>query len=53
MQDIFEVLTKEEIQKLEDTHDCPICGKEFVGYPTGWTWEIHIRECLKKAGRMS
>jgi hypothetical protein len=46
MRDIFEIMTKDEIAKLKQTHDCPICGFEFVGYPTGWTWEIHIRGCL-------
>ena len=51
MKDIFEIMTNEEIRKLKQTHNCPICGFEFVGYPTGWAWEIHIRDCLKEKGR--
>ena len=50
--DIFDIMTKEEIAKLKQTHNCPICEFGFVGYPTGWTWEIHIRDCLKEKGRI-
>ena len=49
--DIFDIMTDEEITKLKSTHDCPICGFGFVGYPTGWAWENHIRDCLEKQGR--
>ena len=49
--DIFEIMTGEEITKLKCTHNCPICGFEFVGYPTGWAWENHIRDCLTAQGR--
>jgi hypothetical protein len=49
--DIFEIMTSDEISKLKQTHNCPICGFEFVGYPTGWTWENHIRDCLEGQGR--
>ena len=44
--DIFEIMISDEISKLKQTHNCPFCGFEFVGYPTGWAWEIHIRDCL-------
>jgi hypothetical protein len=37
--DIFDIMTDAEITKLKQTHNCPICGFEFVGYPTGWAWE--------------
>jgi hypothetical protein len=49
--DIFEIMTSDEISKLKQTHNCPICGFEFVGYPTGWAWENHIRDCLAGQGR--
>lgn len=49
--DIFDIMTKEEIKKLDQTHNCPICGFSFVSYPTGWAWAIHIRDCLTKRGR--
>jgi hypothetical protein len=49
--DIFDIMTPEEIAKLKQTHNCPICGFEFVGYPTGWAWENHIRDCLGNQGR--
>jgi len=51
MRDIFEIMTGEEISKLKQTGNCPVCGFEFVGYPTGWTWEFHIRDCLEAKGR--
>jgi len=50
--DIFEIMTSDEILKLKQTHNCPICGFEFVGYPTGWAWENHIRDCLEGQGRI-
>ena len=50
--DIFEIMTSDEILKLKQTHDCPICGFEFVGYPTGWAWMNHIRDCLEGQGRI-
>ena len=49
--DIFEIMTSDEILKLKQTHNCPICGFGFVGYPTGWAWENHIRDCLEGQGR--
>jgi hypothetical protein len=49
--DIFDIMTNEEITKLKQTHNCPICGFEFVGYPSGWVWECHIRDCLEEQGR--
>jgi hypothetical protein len=49
--DIFDIMTDAEIADLKRTHNCPICGFEFVGYPTGWAWEIHIRDCLEAQGR--
>lgn len=52
MTDIFDVLTDDEITKLKQTHNCPICGYGFVSYPTGWAWEIHIKDCLIATRRM-
>jgi len=50
--DIFDILTSEEKAELKRTASCPLCRFEFAGYPTGWAWEIHIKDCLEKAGRL-
>jgi hypothetical protein len=51
MKDIMDVLTEEEIDYLKKNQACPLCGFEFVGYPTGWAWQNHIKACLKAVGR--
>jgi len=50
--DILDFLTEDELDLLKRTGNCPLCGFQFVGYPTGWAWEIHIKECLEKARRL-